>query len=173
MKSGVVESSRPSRWDALRSEKDAQSSVSAPSRLSNSTGRRRRLNAPLNHMNGSTSSFSNHNQSSASWRRRQQINNSSSLNSRTPRSAEDDAIRKAIDNVRAAINNENDNSNAETIAELYIALFGSSDPIFFKSLLQTNEVNTNIPLAKVSNDMKWASTSVECLCTHVLWLKLS
>jgi len=107
-------------------------------------------------MNGSTSSFSdNSNQSSASWRRRQQINNSSSLNSRTPRSAEDDAIRKAIDNVRAAINNENDNSNAESIAELNIALFGSSDPIFFKSLLQTNEVNTNIPLAKVSNDMKW------------------
>eukprot|EP00985_Skeletonema_marinoi_P015830 scaffold8277_cov153-Skeletonema_marinoi.AAC.6 len=156
MKSGVVESSRPSRWDALCSDKDAQSSVSAPSRLSNSTGRRRRLNAPLNHMNGSTSSFSdNSNQSSASWRRRQQINNSSSLNSRTSRSAEDDAIRKAIDNLRAAINNENDNSNAETIAELYIALFGSSDPIFFKSLLQTNEANTNIPLAKVSNDMKW------------------
>eukprot|EP00984_Skeletonema_dohrnii_P005705 scaffold2015_cov125-Skeletonema_dohrnii-CCMP3373.AAC.1 len=157
MKSGIVESSsRPSRWDALRNDKDTQSSVSGSSRLSNSTGRRRRLNAPLNHMNGSTSSFSNNNnQSSASWRRRQQTNNSSSSNSRTPRSAEDDAIRKAIDNLRAAINNENDNSNAESIAELNIALFGSSDPIFFMSLLQTNETNPKMPLAKVSNDMKW------------------
>lgn len=163
MKSGVVDPSRPSRWDALRSNNDAQSSSSAPttsSRLSNSTAdRRRRLNAPQkNYQDGSNSSLS----SASRWRRRsdnnqQQANNSSSrLHSWTTRPAEEDTIKNAIDNLRAAINNENDNCNTESMTELNIALFGiSSDPIFLESPLHLHEINPNMPLSHVSNDMKW------------------
>ena len=152
MKSGLIESSRPSRWDALRSNDDVQLSSSGSSRLSNnSTGRLRRLDAPQQNNHQSQ----NRSTSLASWRRRQQSNDSSRFSSRTARPAEEETIKRAIDNYRAAILTENDNSNAESITQLNIALFGTSDPIFFESLLQSNEINTNIPLAKVSNDIKW------------------
>ena len=165
MKSGVVESSRPSRWDALRSNNDAQSSSSSvSSRLSNSTDRRRRLNAPQNNQqNGSNSSFySSSNQSSASWRRRSDESNQQSLNSRTTtRPVEEDTIKKAIDKLQAAIINENDNEgNAESIIEeLNIALFGTfANPILLGKVLQSKEeINSKI-MPPSNDDMKWEAT---------------
>ncbi len=164
MKSGLAESSRPSRWDALRSNNNdvVPSHSSGSSRLSsNSTsGRRRRWNnAPpqnYHHQNGSTSSFSNNgNQSLGSWRRRQLTNDDfSNFNSRTPRQIieveEEDAIKRAIANLQ-----NNDSGNAEYMTELNIALFGTSDSTFLDSLLRSNEVNSKLPLSKVSSDIKW------------------
>jgi len=155
MKSGVIEPSRPSRWDALRRNNDAQSTVpTSSSRLSHSNDRRRRLNEPQkNQQDGSNSSAS-------CWRRcssnnQQQANNSSRLHSRTTRPAEEVNMRQAIANVRAAINNENDNCNSESVTELNMALFGIPDPIFHESPLLSNETNLNMPLSHVSDDMKW------------------
>ena len=140
--------SRRSRWDALRSD-DNQSSLS-------SKGRRRQLNLSQDHTNGSFPTSS----SSTSWRRRSQTNESHRLKSRTPRSAEEERVRKAIDNLQRTTNEDfddydNDDSNAGTITELDIALFGNADEIYIESLPQSNQIDAAIPIKMMSNRQQW------------------
>ena len=175
MKGGVVETkTRPSsRWDALRSNNDDARAPSGSPLTANSAKDRRKL--PYNTQ---TQYFSS-NSSSADWRRsssnknisNQKLTNKSSTPiSQTALSPQETRIRKAIDKLGNAMKNDSVNCNStaakiqntttgqqllkECIAELNIAFFATSDPIFLKRPLH-QDLDRNMPLSKVSNDMKW------------------
>lgn len=175
MKGGVVETkTRPSsRWDALRSNNDDSRAPSGSSLKANSAKDRRKL--PYNTQ---TQHYSSSNSSSADdWRRsssnkkisNQKLTNKSSTPiCQTALSPQEIRIQKAIDKLGNAMKIDNDSNPAakfhntttdqqllqECIAELNVAFFATSDPIFLKSPLH-QDLDPNMPLWKVSNDIKW------------------
>jgi hypothetical protein len=183
MKGGVVETkTRPSRWDALRSNND-DARGSGSSVIANSAKDRRKLPYKTQ-----TQRFSSNSSSTDDWRRSSSNRNISNQNpttnksstpiiSQTALSPQEIRIRKAIDKIGDAMKNDDDNCNStisaakvhntttgqqllqECIAELNIAFFATSDPIFLKSPLHHHangeDLDRNMPLSNVSDDMKW------------------